>query len=329
MERIDPILAFDVVSCVGKDEASAPAGDLWAITSYFNPLSYRRRRDSYRIFRDRLGVPLVTVELGYGPQFELGKGDADILIQRRGGDVLWQKERLLNIALDALPESCTKVAWIDCDVVFGEQDWPERASRLLDRVPLVQLFSRMYYLPADASSAENWTTTHAETQRESLAYAMASGLDNDAWLPSSVTLATGLAWAARRELLQRHRFYDACIIGGGDRAMATAAYGCFDHLIRRQTLNERQFAHYLSWAKPFHKDVRRKVGVVDGELFHLWHGALKHRRWRERFPLMAPFQFDPYSDSAMSEEGVWRWTSNKLEMHDYAREHFALRREDD
>ena len=129
MERnLAAILAFDVVSCVGKDETSAPAGDLWAITSYFNPLSYRRRRDNYRIFRDRLGVPLLTVELAYGPQFELGESDADILIQRRGGDVLWQKERLLNIALDALPGSCTKVAWIDCDVVFGEQDWPERAS---------------------------------------------------------------------------------------------------------------------------------------------------------------------------------------------------------
>ena len=190
----------------------------------------------------------------------------------------------------------------------------------------------MYYLPADASPAENRTTIHPEAQRESLAYAMASGLDNDAWLLSSERsagwYAPGFAWAARRELLERHRFYDACIIGGGDRAMATAAYGCFDHLIRRLTLNERQFAHYLSWAKPFHNDVRRKVGFVDGELFHLWHGALKHRRWRERFPLMAPFQFDPYSDIAMSEEGVWRWTSNKLEMHAYAREHFALRRED-
>ena len=51
--------------------APAPAGDLWAITSYYNPLAYRRRRENYRIFRQRLKVPLLTVELAYGPDFEL------------------------------------------------------------------------------------------------------------------------------------------------------------------------------------------------------------------------------------------------------------------
>ena len=73
----------------GASPLTAPAGELWAITSYYNPLGYRRRRANYRTFRERLNVPLLTVELAFGPDFELKEGEADILIRRRGGDVLW------------------------------------------------------------------------------------------------------------------------------------------------------------------------------------------------------------------------------------------------
>src|SRR5262245_37018879 len=73
---------------------SGPAG-LWAITSYFNPARYRRKLQNYRVFRERLAVPLVTAELAFDG-FDLDAGDAEVLVRVRGGDVLWQKERLLN-----------------------------------------------------------------------------------------------------------------------------------------------------------------------------------------------------------------------------------------
>jgi len=91
---------------------------VWAITTYFDPLSSGNRLKGYREFRRSLGVPLITVELSYREGFDLGPGDADHLIQLRGGSVPWQKERLLNNALRALPAYCDSVAWIDCDLVF-------------------------------------------------------------------------------------------------------------------------------------------------------------------------------------------------------------------
>jgi hypothetical protein len=36
------------------------SGDFWAITSYFNPSHYQRRLVNYRIFRERLQMPLVA-----------------------------------------------------------------------------------------------------------------------------------------------------------------------------------------------------------------------------------------------------------------------------
>ena len=58
-----------------------PAGQaLWAITSYFNPMCYRRRLANYRRFRDTLAVPLATIELGFDDEYELGPGDADLTL---------------------------------------------------------------------------------------------------------------------------------------------------------------------------------------------------------------------------------------------------------
>ena len=110
-----------------------PASDFWAITSYFNPAGYGSRRANYRHFRKHLGVPLVAVELSFDGNFELTEGDAEILIQLTGGDVMWQKERLLNLALEALPPECDKVMSIDCDVIFTDPDWCE-PSPLLARL---------------------------------------------------------------------------------------------------------------------------------------------------------------------------------------------------
>ena len=85
---------------------------MWALTSYYNPAGYRRRRENYRHFRRRLGLPLVAVEAERDGVFDLAPGDADILVRIAGGDVMWQKERLLDIALDVLPPACRAIAWV-------------------------------------------------------------------------------------------------------------------------------------------------------------------------------------------------------------------------
>jgi hypothetical protein len=95
--------------------------------------------------------------------FELTKSDADILIQLRGGDILWQKERLLNIALQHLPNTCRKLALVDCDVIFELDDFCERVSGLLDRFKLVQMFSHAHHTPRDCVLGDFSTTKAAFT----------------------------------------------------------------------------------------------------------------------------------------------------------------------
>ena len=280
-------------------------GEFWAITSYFNPLQYQHRLINYRIFRDRLQIPLITVELGYGPNFELQPGDAEILVQLRGGSVMWQKERLLNIALGSLPIECAKVAWLDCDIIFDAPDWPEIVSSLLDRFMLVQPFTYLYRTPKE------WRPTYEQSSksevRSSSPFLMASGMPKEICLgrwSEEIKSAPGCAWATHRELLERHQLYDSCVVGGGDSAILRAAYGYFDEAIRFQHMNEERREHYCVWASKFYDAVHGSVTFAPGNLFHLWHGAQGNRRYRERFQEFSQFEFDPIKDITVDGGGV-------------------------
>jgi hypothetical protein len=71
-----------------------------------------------KTFRKNLVTPLVTAKPSFDGSFELTRDDADILIQISGGAVLWQKERLLNLAIKSVPLYVKSIAWLDCDVIF-------------------------------------------------------------------------------------------------------------------------------------------------------------------------------------------------------------------
>ena len=142
------------------------------------------------------------------------------------------------------------------------------------------------------------------------------------------TCANGFAWAARRDVLERHAFFDAGIIGGGDRAMVCAASDCFEPLMERQCMNEWERKYYMAWAEPYHDTIRAKIGFLDSDIFHLWHGEIGARHSRIRHKGLRAFQFDPFTDIATADTGVWRWNTDKPELHEYIRRYFISRRED-
>jgi len=309
----------------------SPSGNLWAITSYFNPVGYRRRLENYRIFRQNLAVPLVTVELSFNGSFQLGPGDADILVQLHSGAVLWQKERLLNVALRSLPDSVDKVAWLDCDVVFESDDWAERACRALDEFALLHLFHERYEFPRDLA-LEHLDSWKADPTAQSAVYRVVVGeaAPEEVCVPGGVLKrsTTGLAWASRRDVIEQHGLYDACIVGNGDRAILSAALGKFDRFAQALEMNARREEHYLAWAKPYFNTTRGRVSYIQGRIFHLWHGDLNDRRHGERHRGFAQFDFDPFTDIAAGENGCWRWNSGKRKMHEFVRDYFKSRNED-
>jgi hypothetical protein len=307
-------------------------GNLWAITSYFNPIGYRRRLKNYRIFRQRLNVPLVAVELSLNENFQLGPGDADILVQLRGTGVLWQKERLLNIALKSVPKTCGKIAWLDCDVIFESDDWSERASLALDQFALLHLFHERHNLPPDVTP-DQLGVENGSQPAMSVVCKMLVGESTpedlfEADAPLKRRSTAGLAWGSRREVLDSHGIYDACILGSADRAILCAALGRFDYAARALLMDNQRVEHFLGWAKPYYDTVGGRVGYIQGRLYHLWHGELQNRQYSLRQRALKKYGFDPFTDIALDRNGCWRWNSDKRELHQFVRDYFESRKED-
>jgi hypothetical protein len=317
-------------------EANVTTGrrsELWGVCAYFNPLGFERRLANYRVFRKHLEIPLVTVEYGFQGRFELADDDAEIVIRCPGDDILWQRERLLNVALAELPDSCEMVARLDGDVVFADPQWHLRARDMLLRYALVQPFSEAYDLPAEANTTPvayidktpSWEGFGAKWQADA----------DSALLDRRVqprgrrsTCAMGLAWAFRRELHDDLPIYDACVLGGAEHALLCAACSVPEIVIDYQRMGPAWADHYRRWADLFHQRLDGSIGYIDGKIGHLWHGRVENRGYATRYRGFPQFNFDPNEDISLSQNRSWRWSSDKPAMHEYVRKYFVARRED-
>jgi hypothetical protein len=305
---------------------------LWAITCYFNPVGFKRRPSNYRIFRANLAVPLVTVELSFDGRFELTDDDADILIQLSGGAVLWQKERLLNIAIQSVPQNAKNIAWLDCDVIFERPDWMHEAEQKLGEANVVQLYSELVDLGPDGYRANVQHQDVRQTRPCIVSAINSGGLEQlDAGVESGKNVrqpfSFGMAWAARRKIIEGHGLYDAMIVGGGDRAMVHAMYGQFE--VPLLHLNNPRQEHYLRWARGYHREVAGKIGSVPGRIFHLWHGKFLNRNSRGRQRLLAGFDHNPDLDLRIGPNGAWHWARPRPDLEDFLRKYFLSRAEDE
>lgn len=304
------------------------SSDLFVITSYFNPARYETKRANFETFVrgiELAGVNLLVAELAFGDApFELPSG-AHVL-QLRGSGVMWQKERLLNIAAQRLPRSCRKVVWLDCDVIFENQDWARQTADALNRFVVVQPFSRAIRLePGEVAPGKGAQPVYSFAKVFSAApFVARAGQAN-------VHGDTGFAWAARREFFDHCGLYDAALTGSGDHLMAHAFVGGMHHspCVKRRFNNQLAYAkHFMRWATRARDFVDSRLGVVVGDLLHLWHGDMKDRRYSEVIQEFAAFNFDPDRDLQLDVNGLWAWKSASPELRHWTENMFGLRRED-
>lgn len=292
----------------------------WGVTSYFNPVGYRRRRENYHLFRQAFALPLLTVELSHDGSFELQEGDADILLRYTAQDVIWQKERLLNLAIAQLPPDCEFVAWVDCDVLFGDKGWVGETMAKFEVADTIQLFAEVQHLPADAIDPHQVAPDRFGCERAVIANAL-----HGTTPPFG---ATGFAWAARRSLLQRFGLFDACAIGGSDVAWPYAVLGDFQTGAGRIFMTGAMERAFRRWGEPLARSVAGRVQVLDRPIFHLWHGSLKNRLYTRRHKAMQALGYDPERDIRIAANGLWEWHQASAAMRAYVADYFRLRKED-
>jgi hypothetical protein len=314
-----------------------PAADLGVVTSYFNPCGFRGRAENFERFAAPIraaGIPLVIVEARFtGDGGESAGGELAALpaehrsLRVEARDVMWHKERLLDLGSAWLPPHCAKVAWLDADVLFEEEDWAVMTSELLETAVVVQPFASAVRLSRDALDPRE-----GDDVFESFASVFVNRPEALAHGKFELHGHTGFAWAARRDLIARHGLYDACIAGSGDHVMAHAFAGdwsssrCIGRMIGRGGAHR---AHYRRWARRVHEATGARLSFTPGRLLHLWHGTIENRRYDQRNRELLALAFDPSEDLRISGNGCWEWASDKPALHAWARRYFVERREDE
>lgn len=303
----------------------APPQRLAVVASLFNPAGYEALPDNWRHWRaglqplldaGRLSHCLTAEALypGQRPTVDVDRGD--LVIEAGPDQVLWQKERLLNLAIDALPDDVTHVAWIDPDVHFLNPHWPEDTVAELQRVPVVQLFERVVTETALHGPLKIWPATMAIA-------------------PRSECFRTGnkpgFAWAARRSTLAASGgLFDAGLSGSGDLYMVYAWTGTGEQRLQLPALYEGEpmLRCWRAWAERSAAAVRQRVGCVRGTIVHRWHGTRKDRKYVERHEVARRHQFDPARDLELAPNGLWRWTDPGSALARETAEYFRARNDD-
>lgn len=306
---------------------TAGSGELCVVTTFFDSVGYARKRENLELFAKPIlaaGIPLVVVECAFGssPYTQCLPGT---VTRVRARDVMWQKERLINLAVSRLPTRFTKIAWIDADVLFANHDWLTETEALLDEVPIVQLFNRAYRLPQDTASYRGsgsvWSSFAYEWQARGPTILRGDFDDHG---------HTGFAWAARREIFTTYGLFDSCIAGGADHVMAHVMCGDWSSFCLSRSLGDiPSLLHQCRrWAAPFFGAVQGRVACVSGSVLHLWHGEDEHRQYDGRFVELARIDFDPTRDLRLNTHGCWQWAMPNRELRHWARTYFEGRLED-
>lgn len=304
--------------------------DLGVVTSYFNPCAFRGRAENFERFVEPIraaGIPLVIVEAhfeGQDPSASLPARHESLRVEAR--DVMWQKERLLDLGTGWLPGHCTKVAWLDADVLFEDEDWAAATSERLETSCILQPFATAVRLARGALEPREGDDTF-----ESFGSMFVHRPEELAHGKYDLHGHTGFAWAARRDLVARHGLYDACIGGSADHMMAHAFAGDLEsRCINRMVGNGgRHLAHFRRWTRKLHEEVRGRLSYTPGRLLHLWHGTIENRRYAQRNKELRELAFDPDTDIRIGNTGCWEWASERPELHAWARRYFEERKEDD
>jgi hypothetical protein len=296
-------------------------GHLWVITTYFNWCGYSTKRRNYRLFASNLkagGVNLLTMECALdGNPFELFDPE---VIHVRTSSALWQKERLLNVAISKLPSTCMYVAWLDCDLLFDVSGWETNVIRLLNQFPMIQLFETVHRQARD----EPFESSHTRVDRGLVAL-----LNGGAPVELVRELCQpGFAWASRRDTISKMGLYDAGVVGGSDRLMSLTWTQQLDEITLERVLSTKARAGFLEWKAKACDVINSAIGYLPMSIFHLWHGEQQNRLYYERHQSLKYFDFDPAKDICINQEGCWEWNTSKPELHKWVSSYFANRRED-
>jgi hypothetical protein len=212
-------------------------------------------------------------------------------------NLLWHKEALLNSVIRELPKKYKYVFWVDADVIFTNKNWLVDAVKVLKTENIVQPFEYCVHLEQDTMeprmNIEFEKTFVSDPKRRhprlwrSFAANYATNRKRSEDVNYDVHGHVGFAWGARREIIDTVPLYDKALVGGADHIIAHAAAGQINHNCITKAFKETT-DEIESWSRRFHYIVNGRIGYVEGDLHHIWHGDITKRQYLKRVQEFTP-----------------------------------------
>lgn len=203
---------------------------------------------------------------------------------------LWVKEKLLNQIIKNLPSKFKYVAWVDGDIIFQNKNWIINSINLLkDNVDIMQPFEYCIHLEKDEiqprdeiikqkSNINNLTRIERRVWRS-----FASNIFTKEGSSSTYDIRghVGFAWVAKRSILESAGLlYEGAQIGGADGVMAYATMSPdVEPGITTMFGNTNDI---IQFTRKWYKAFRGRIGSVDGDIYHIWHGDIEKREYYNR-----------------------------------------------
>ena len=327
-------------------EQALPENELAVVSCFFNPGGSTRRVENFRIFllsMKKSGVRCLVVELAFGSA-PFAFSEHEDVIQVRTNDVLWHKERLLNIGIrKLLSDGVRKIAWLDGDIVFEDPTWPLEIAKRLEHKNLCQVFDSISIHahesgpPMIGPSAVKYFEESGAlySQKPSRIRNLARGLLKGG--------QSGFGWAARAEVFEKVLLFENAVVGGGDKLMFAASLAKDQSDPRFQALTHSKYTckacghknrsdaftvSFLEWAQQWSTAVDGSVDYARLRIRDMYHGKRSDRGYMARHDILYRNKFDPAVDLLINSSNCFEWSPGKERLGGEVEAYFLSRRED-
>jgi hypothetical protein len=290
------------------------------ITAYFNPQKSKNRYNNFIKFRDHIineqKIDLYVIEgYYYKDKPQLTKKDCPNLLTLEYYDILWQKERLLNILASKLPPEVDCFGWFDADILFSCNNLKEQCIEILNYYPVVQPWSYCRFLDSKGKPTEHL-------------YSLASSnfIKDD-----KLRIHPGFAWCIRRDIWEKiNGFYDYVITGSGDTFMGMGFTKNLDtYFLVNSGTNPLWIEHFKKWYDNCSDIVDKQLGFLDIKIEHLFHGTRKNRSYFNRLRTINSLNFEP-NHIKINENGTFGFSNEApQELKEYLSDYLLVYRGDD
>ena len=311
-----------------KIQKNTKLDNLYVVVAIFNPSGYKKRYDLYYQFEAHMKdykINLITIECIYedNQEYSVTNSNNPMHIQVKVKDSLWHKENLINYAIRCLPSSWEYVLWLDADIEFNENDWPERIIKSFENYEIIQVFKHADFLGPDKENLE----THF-----SFTYAIVNDIPIDRRFYNLFYPHPGYGWGITKSAFNfLNGLIDFGVLGSGDCHMAFALIGqveqslCFDY--------KDYHPNYLNLLRQWQNKSsvfleNKKIGYADCSIKHYFHGYREDRKYVERMKILINHKFDPINDIMYDNSNLIRWKGGKELLKSEVKNYFDCRKED-